>query len=203
MVLDPTHKKPGDLIRSHEWNQIVDELIELRKYIENMTQSITLTSLESPIGTANILTRVPDEFDYGIDVMGLITKQYYLGEKETGDICKFGIHDFAEIIYYWSGAEKAENEVLKIVIEYLDGTIHNSEPFYIHEWKRLLPKGNKNPYTEYLQSPNQRLWYKYGFVNPNPDKKIRYITFVDVSEKSSVRIANMIQYLTRLKPLKI
>ena len=56
-------------------------------------------------------------------------------------------------------------------------------------------------------APARRIWSELVFrkrkTNPNPDKKIRYITFVDVSEKSSVRIANTIQYLTKLKPLII
>lgn len=204
MDFEPTYKKPGDLIKSEEWNEILEELIGLRKYIENMTRSVTLSSLISPLGDSKSLsTDVPDKFNYGTDVMGLITKQYYVGETEKGYICKFGIHDFADIIYYWSGAAMGDNEALKISLEYVDGTIFNSENLFIHEWSNLRPKGGNNPYVEYLQSPNQRLWYKYELVNPSPEKGIRYITFEDVSEESAPRIANILQYVTRVKPLPV
>ncbi len=202
MVFEPAYKKPGDLIKSDEWNKIIDELVFLRKYIESMSRNVTLTSLSSPIGISrNLSTDVPEDFNYGIDVMGLITKQYYMGEKETGEICRFGINDSADIIYYWSGAAKGDSESLKITLEYVDGTTFSSEKLFIHEWSKLRPKGNKNPYVEYLQSPNQRLWYRYGFENPGPEKEIRYITFEDISTDSAVRIANVIQYTTRVKPL--
>ena len=204
MGFEQTYKKPGDLIKSEEWNEILEELVNLRKYIENMTRSITLTSLISPIGDSQSLSKdVPEEFDYGINVMGLITKQYYVGESETGRICKFGIHDFADIIHYWSGAAKGDIEALRITLEYVDGTIFNSESLFTHEWSNLRPKGDNNPYVEYLQSPNQRLWYKYELENPNPKMGIRYITFEDVSEESAVRIANLLQYVTRVKPLPV
>lgn len=204
MGFEPLYKKPGDLIRSEEWNEIISELISLRKYIENMTRSVTLTSLISPFGESkNLSTGVPDEFNYGTDVMGLINKQYFVGEIDTGHICKFGIHDFADIIYYWSGAAHGDYEALKITLEYVDGTMFNSEHLFIHEWSNLRPKGDNNPYVEYLHSPNQRLWYKYELINPSPEKGIRYITFEDVSGESAPRIANILQYVTRLKPLSV
>src|SRR5574341_2080361 len=101
MGFEPTYKKPGDMIKSDEWNKILDELIELRKYIDNMARNVTLTALASPVGNSrNLSTDVSDDFNYGTDVMGLITKQYYVGGKETGEICRFGINDFADMIYY-------------------------------------------------------------------------------------------------------
>jgi len=204
MGFELTHKKPGDLIKSDEWNMILEELIELRKYIESMTRSVTLTSLASPLGTSrNLSTDVPEDFNYGTDVMGLITKQYYVGAKETGKICQFGIHDCADVIHYWSGAAIGDKEALQITLEYTDDTTSTSEKLFIHEWSELRRKGSKNPYVEYLQSPNQRLWYKYTLENPSPEKGIRYITFEDVSEESAVRIANVIHYMTRVKPLTI
>ena len=202
MVFEPEYKKPGDLIKSEEWNKILDELIDLRKYIENMTRSVTLTSLASPIGTSyNLSTDVSEDFNYGMDVVGLITKQYYVGEKETGDICRFGIHDFADIIHYWSGATKSSNEAIRITLEFVDGTTFISEKLFIHDWFKLTPKGSKNPYIEYLQSPNQRLWYRYALDNTSPEKEIRYITFEDISPESAVRIANVLHYVTRVKQL--
>ncbi|MCE8426288.1 MAG: hypothetical protein J5U17_10995 [Candidatus Methanoperedens sp.] len=202
MIFEPTYKKPGDLIRSEEWNKIIDELMDLRKYIESMTRSVTLTSLESPVGAScKLSTDAPEDFNYDMDVIGLITKQYYV-EKELGEICRFGIHDSADIIYYWSGATKGDRDALQITLEYVDGSTFNSEKLFIHEWSKLRPKGDKNPYVEYLQSPNQHLWYRYGLRNPSPEKEIRYITFEDVSVESGVRIANVIQYVTRVIPLK-
>lgn len=204
MGFEPLYKKHGDLIKSDEWNKIIDELVELRKYIENMTRSVTLTSLLSPTGVSYSLSRdVPDDFNYERDVMGLITRQYYVGAKETGEICTFGINDAADIIYYWSGASKGDVEALQITLEYVDGTSFVSDKMFIHEWSKLRPKGNKNPYVEYLQSPNQRLWYKYAIGNPSPEKEIRYMTFEDISAGSAVRIGNVLHYVTRIKPLGI
>lgn len=202
MVFEPNYKKPGDLIKSDDWNKIQDELVELRKFVESMTRSVTLTGLESPVGTSYSLTKeASEDFDYGIDVLGLITKQYYLGRKETGDICRFGIHDYADIIYYWSGAAHGDRDSLKITLEYVDGTTFASDNLFIHEWSKLRPRGSKNPYVEYLQSPNQHLWYKYGIENPSPEKVIRYITFEDVDADSAARIADVLQYVTRVKQL--
>jgi hypothetical protein len=180
----------------------MDEMVYLKKYIESMSRNVTLTSLSSPIGiSCNLSTDAPEDFNYGINVMGLITKQYSGGAK--GEICRFGITDYADIIYYWSGAAKGDRELLQITLEYVDGTTFTSEKLFIHEWSKLRPKGNKNPYNEYLQSPNQHLWYKYGFENPSPEKEIRYMTFEDISYEGVVRIANVIHYSTRVKPLII
>jgi hypothetical protein len=204
MGFEPIYKKPGDVIKSDEWNKLLDELVDLKKYIENMTRNVTLTLLASPVGNSrNLSTDVSDDFNYGTDVMGLITKQYYIGAKETGEICRFGINDFADIIFYWSGAAIGDLDSLQISLEYVDGNVFTSDKLFIHEWSKLRPKGMKNPYYEYLQSPNQRLWYRYGLENPSPEKEIRYITFEDISDKSAVRIANVVQYVTRVKPLVV
>lgn len=203
MVFQPNYKKPGDLIRSEEWNTLQDELVVLKNYIESMTRSITLTALESPSGKAqNLKTNVSEEFDYGTDVLGLITKQYISGEQETAEICKFGVIDRADILYYWAGAIKGDQQALEITLEFFDGTIFTSESLFIHEWSKLRPKGNYNPWVEYLYSPNQRLWYKYALKNPSPEKSIRFITFRDTSPESGIRIANVLQYTTRIAPLE-
>ncbi len=203
MAFKPDYKKPGETIRSEDWNRIQDELVALRKYTSNMTRSTMLTGLESPIGTSQSLsTGENEEFDYGIDVLGLITKQYYLGSGDVGDICRFGITDYADIIYYWSGAANGDKEGLQISLEYFDGSEWTADNLYIHEWSRLRPKGEKNPWTEYLYSPNQHLWYKYALRNPNPEKGIRFISFKDTSPIAGVRIANVMQYVTRLWPLE-
>jgi hypothetical protein len=203
MVFKPDYKKPGDTIRSEDWNKVQDELVGLRKYISNMTRSTTLTGLESPTGTSQSLSAgASDEFDYGINVLGLITKQYYLGREDTGTICKFGITDYADVIYYWSGAANGDKECLQISLEYFDGTEWTSENLFIHEWSKLRPKGAKNPWNEYLYSPNQRLWYKYPLRNPSPEKGIRFITFINTSPVAKVRIANVMQNVARVWQLE-
>lgn len=200
MAFEPVYKKPGDLIRSEEWNQIQDELLALKKYIQNMTRSTTLTGLESSTGTFSRLFRdAPQNFNYGVDVMGLISGQYYLG-GEGKEICTYGINDFADIIYYWSGASKGEADALKITLEYVDGTTFASEKLFINEWYPLKPKSEKNPYVEFIGS-SKGVWYKYGLVNPRAEKEIRYITFEETLPESGVRIANVVHYVTRILPL--
>lgn len=198
MPFEPVYKKPGDPIRSEEWNSILDELISLRKYIENMTRSVTLIGLESQNGKfSRLSTDAPEGFNFGMDVMGLITRQYYGGAKE---ICRFGINDFADIIYYWSGS-KADSESLKISLEYVDGTFLPPQIFFVNDWSRLRQKSDKNPYLEYLLSSDERVWYRYGMKNSHPEKEIRYIIFEDESGTGGTRIGNVIHYVTRVLPL--
>ncbi len=203
MVIELNYKKPGDLIRSEEWNKIMDELVSLRSYIENMTRSTTLAGLSSPTGTSYALsTGVPEELNYGMDVIGLITRQYYKAKEETGVVCRFGLNDYADTLSYWSGAANGDREALDMDVEYVDGTVYQASGLFIHEWSNLRARGTKNPYVEYLQSPNQRLWYRYVLANPNPDKEIRYVTFKDSSKECALRIANVIHYTTRVRPLQ-
>lgn len=202
MVYEPVYKKPGDLIRSEDWNRVQDELVGLRSYIESMTRSITLASLPSAVGTAYGLTGNQDpEFNYNTEVLGLITKQYFVGKKETGDICRFGINDYMDVLSYWSGAADGEKEAMTVTFEYVDGTSFTSDSLFINEWSSLRPRSPKNPYIEFLQSPNQRLWYRYALINPNPEKEIRYVVFRDVNPESAIRVANVIHYTTRVRPL--
>lgn len=204
MAIEMNYKKPGDLIRSDEWNKILDELASLRSYIDNMTRSVTLTALSSPIGVSCELGGgVQDEFNYGTEVMGLITRQYFVGRTETGDICRFGLNDYADTISYWSGAAFGDKEALSIIIEYVDGTVYEAKGLFVHEWSSLRPKGQKTPYVEYLQSPNQRLFYRYVLVNPNPDSEIRYVTFRDTNNDCAVRVANVLHYVTRVRQLNV
>jgi len=196
-------KKPGDPIRSEDWNSIVNELVALREYIDQMARGNTLNSLESPTGTSYSLSKVvPEEFDYGTEIMGLITRQYFLGVENTGEVCRFGIHDYAGIIYYWSAASRGDKVALRITLEYTDNSLETSKDLFIHEWSKLRPRGDTNPYYEYLLSPNQRLMYRYALENPNPDKPIRYIIFEDLSRECGLRIGNMLHYVTRVRPLK-
>jgi hypothetical protein len=201
MGFEPVYKKPADIIRSEEWNKILDELVDLRKTIGTMTHGVTLTSLESPFGlSARLKSELSDDFNYGMEVMGLLTRQYFRADKGSG-ICRFGVDSYAEILYYWAGAFPSGAEALRITLEYIDGTTFVSENLFVHELTQLKPKGKKNPYTEYLTSPNQHLWYKYGLINPEPEKIIRHITFEDMTAKSAIRIGNVIQYIARIRPV--
>ncbi|HEY3274855.1 MAG TPA: hypothetical protein VGJ92_13875 [Methanocella sp.] len=202
MAFEATYKKPGDLIRSEEWNKIVDELVSLRSYIDNMTRSVTLTQLESPMGKSfSLSTGADEEYNYGTDILGLITKQYYVGRGATGNICRFGLSDYADTISYWSAASGGDKEALDISLEFVDGVTYNAKGLFVHEWSNLRPRGTKNPYVEYLQSPNQRLWYRYVLANPHPGKEVRHVTFSDSSADCTPRIANVLHYTTRVRPL--
>lgn len=212
---EPIRKKPGELIRSEDWNKIQDdiktdlerledEIRRLREYIDSMAKSVTLINLDSPIGLSYRLDEVvPGEVgNYAISVMGYITRQWILGKGRTGEICRFGVLDFFDLLYYWSGAENGGRETLEITLEYVDGTMHTASKLFINEWTELRPRGATNPYVEYLVTPNERVWYKYALRNPNPDKEVRHVSFKDVNEESGPRIANVIQHVARIRPVQ-
>jgi hypothetical protein len=210
----PIKKKPGELIRSEDWNQIQDEvktdlvnlneeLRNLREYIDNMAKSVTLINLESPVGVSYALNEdVPGEVgNYATTVLGYITKQWVIGLENTGDICRFGILDLFDVLYYWAGARNGETETLEITLEYVDGTMHTESDLFINECNELRPKGDQNPYVEYLLSPNEKVWYKYPLKNPNPNVEVRYVSFKDTNDESAPRIANVIQHVARIRPV--
>lgn len=202
---NPILKKPGDVIRSEDWNTIQEQLKEdlekIEEYLSKMTETVTLTNLESPYGKSYTLSEVVpnEEVSYDSSVMGLITKQWVLGKGETGEICRFGVMDSFVVLYYWSGARNGDKKTLDIVLEYVDGSTVGIENLFIHEKKQLRPTGKDNPYDEYLLSPNESVWYKYKIVNPNPEKDVRYISFFNKNSECSPRIGNVIQYKTRIK----
>lgn len=211
---EPVKKSPGELIRSEDWNKIQEdvktdletlerELLVLREYIDRMAKSVTLTNLDSPVGVSYRLNEdVPGEIgNYATNVLGYITRQWVLGTEEMGDICKFGVIDYFDMLSYWAGANKSNKGALEITLEYVDGTIHSEGDLFIHDWTQLQVKGNRNPYIEYLLSPNERVWYKYAIRNPHPDKEVRYISFKDIDEKNAPRIANVIQHVARIRPV--
>lgn len=211
---EPIRKKPGELIRSEDWNKIQEEvkadleklgeeLRSLREYIDTMAKSVTLINLDSPVGASYRLNEeVPGEVgNYAISVLGYITKQWVIGLENTGDICRFGILDFFDVLYYWSGARNGGKETLEITLEYVDGTMHTESDLFINESNELRPRGEQNPYVEYLLSPNERVWYKYALRNPRPNIEVRYVSFKDTNEESAPRIANVIQHVARIRPV--
>ncbi len=212
---EPIRKKSGELIRSEDWNKIQEdvradlealeeEIRRLKKYVDNMTEGVTLTSLESPVGVSYRLDEdAPGETgNYATSVMGYITRQWILGKGKTGEICRFGVLDHFDLLYYWSGAENGDKKALEIALEYVDGTTHVASDIFIHEWIELRPKGSDNPYVEYLLSPNERVWYKYEFRNPNSDKEVRYVSFRNIDAECAPRIANVIQHVARIRPMQ-
>jgi hypothetical protein len=211
---EPIKKSPGELIRSEDWNKIQEdvqtdlttleeEIKRLKEYIDNMTGSVTLTNMESPVGTSFRLNEeIPGEVgNYSISVLGYINRQYVLGREQTGDICKFGVLDYFDRLYYWAGANKSDKGCLDITLEYVDGTMYPASALFIHDWTQLQVKGDLNPYEEYLLSPNERVWYKYTITNPNPDKEVRYVSFKDADPDNAPRIANVIQHVARIRPV--
>lgn len=211
----PIIRNPGDLIASEDWNKMQEDIKhdieelnkkieELKDYVKNMLYSVTLTELKSPIGSSyNLDENIPGETEnYGGSVVGNITKQWSIGKKK-GVVCRFGIIDFVDVLYYWAGANNGDKKTLKITMEYVDGNIHSTDELFIHECSELRPKGTENPYVEYLLSPNENVWYKYMLKNPNPEKEVRYIFFENTNQNCSLRIGNVIQYLTRIKNLSL
>ena len=211
---EPITKNPGEVIKSEDWNKIQEEVktdleaLEneiriLRDYIDRMAKSVTLTNLDSPVGRSHKLNEViqGEVGDYATNVIGYITNQWTLGRDQTGEICRFGVLDYFDILYYWAGASLSEKGCLEITLEYVDGTIHSVSDLFIHDWTQLRVQGDINPFIEYLLSPNERVWYKYQIKNPNPDKEVRYISFKDIDEENSPRIGNVIQHVARIRPV--
>jgi hypothetical protein len=216
VTFEPIGKKPGELIRSEDWNKIQEDIradlekLEeenrtLRDYINNMAKSVTLTGLDSPTGTSYRLDEdVPGDIgNYATRVVGYITRQWSLGKEKPAEICRFGVLDFCDLLYYWAGAGNGDRPTLEITLEYVDGSLHTTGSLFLHEWAELRARGTENPYLEYLLSPNERVWYKYALRNPNPDKEVRYISFRNTDPTCVPRIANVIQHIARIRPVKI
>jgi hypothetical protein len=211
----PITRKPGEIIKSDEWNKIQEDirtdlekiekrLQELKEYVDNMVESVTLVNVDSPVGKSYLLNEtVPGEtMNYGTRVMGLISRQWLSEPPEAGgSICRFGLTDLVDSFSFWAGAEKGNAKLLDVNVEYVDGSATSIGGLYIHDCAKLSTKGKDNPYVEYLLSPNERIWYKYEIKNPNPDKEIRHISFIKTKPDSSPRIANVLHYRSRIKPL--
>jgi hypothetical protein len=210
----PIIRNPGDTIRSEDWNNLqkgllaeiskLDEKIRwLKEYIENMSERIVLTNLESTLGKSYKLTEiVPGEKkSYGVSIMGLITRQWVTSILGPGDICYFGIAEYCDLIYYWSGAENGNRPSLEIIIEYVDGNVVKAGTnIFVNDKAKLSPSNKDNPYFQFLFSENG-IWYKYGIRNPHPEKEIRYIKFRNGNAQCNPRIGNVIQLKTKVRPI--
>src|SRR6267143_4701009 len=124
----PITRKPGEIIKSDEWNKIQEDirsdleriekkLVDLREHVDNMVESITLVNIDSPVGRSFPLNEtVPGETsNYGTRVMGLITKQWLVSPEETtGEICRYGVTDFVDVFSSWAGAEKGNAKMVDV-----------------------------------------------------------------------------------------
>ncbi len=212
---NPILRKPGEVIKSEEWNKMQEDirddieeltrkLDDLKSYIENMQESTTMLDVNSLIGKSYKLdVTIPGESaSYDATVVGLITEQWLLPKGDVGDICRFSIVAHLNYLEYWSGAENGDRKALQIVFNYMDGTSALIPDLFIHDRRKLRPKGAQNPYLEYLLSPNELVWYRYRVVNPNPDKEVLTICFRRTIADCTPRIGNVIHYSSNITPGK-
>ncbi len=212
---EPIVKKPGDVIRSEDWNKMQETLKSdlqelernlkaLRDYVDSLQETTTLLNIASPVGTSYELNQVmPGESaSYEAPTVGLLTKQWLLEKGKTGEICRFGIVSYVDSIDYWAGAENGDKKALQVVLDYADGTQHAVGELFVHDRSKLRPKGASNPYVEYLLAPNEYVWYRYRIVNPNPQKEVLTITFRNTDPECTPRIGNVIHMKSRITPSK-
>ncbi len=208
VAFKPIKKNPGDVIKSEDWNKIQEEiradLERITDYIGKLSETAVITNMESPIGRSYLLTDVVpgEKSSYDSSVLGLLTRQWLLSGGEVGEICRFGSMTSFDVLNYWSGAESGDKKALKITLEYSDGTSKDFDQLFVHDRSRLRPTGTDNPYVEYLLSPNERVWYKYQLINPDPSKEVRYISFKNVYKGCTPRIGNVLQYRFKIKSLE-
>jgi len=198
----PLLKKPGDTIRSQDWNDLQEEVRMLRMYVNNLGERLTITGLDSTAGKGyNLNEVVPGENkSYGVKTMGLITKQWVLAVKGVGDIYYFGITDYFEVLYYWSGAENGDKNMLDISLEYIDGTTAKmGSDLYINDRTKLSPPKD-NKYLEFLYSESG-IFYKYQAINPNPEKEVRLVKFKNLNQECNPRLGNVLNLRARLRPI--
>ena len=212
----PILRKPGEIIKSEEWNKMQEDiqadirelehkLAELKDYVDNMEESTTMLNINSLVGKSyNLDEIIPGETSsYDAPIVGLIMKQWLLPEGDLGDICKFGVVARVEVLDYWSGAENGDKKALELVFNYIDGTSAIISELFVHERRKLRPKGAINPYLEYLLSPNEHVWYRYQVINPNPEKEVLNICFRKTIKGCTPRIGNVVHYRSKITPSKI
>ncbi|MDG6966912.1 MAG: hypothetical protein JRN23_06100 [Nitrososphaerota archaeon] len=212
----PRIAQPGGTITSDDWNYIqqgiLEDLVrletenaELRRYVDNMSETNTMTRLDSPEGRSYGLDeKVPGEAaTYGTSLLGFITRQWLPSVRDASvDICRFTVANIFDQLDYWAGADNGGQKALDITIRYVDGTSETVKGLLIHERKKLSPRGEENPYVEFLLSPNQWVWYRYRLANPHPDKEVLTVTFRNSNPKAMTRIADAVQLRTRVKQLQ-
>src|SRR5947199_1789848 len=122
----PITRKPGEIIRSEDWNKIQEDIradlvrveksiLELKGLMETMVESSTLVNVDSPVGRSYALSEiVPGETTgYGTKVMGLISRQWLFDpQAATQEICRYGVTDFVDVFAFWAGAEKGNAKIV-------------------------------------------------------------------------------------------
>lgn len=213
---NPILRKPGELIKSEEWNRMQEDIradfVELehrlevlKEYVDNMEESATLLNMDSLIGKSyNLDEVVPGEkASYDAPMVGLLSKQWLVQKGEKGDICRFGVVAQMELLDYWAGAEKGDKKTLEIIFNYIDGTNAVVTELYIHDRSKLRPRGALNQYREYLLSPNEYVWYRYRVINPNPEKEVLSVSFRNLLAECTPRIGNVIHYRSKIIPRNV
>jgi hypothetical protein len=211
----PILRKPGEVIKSEDWNKmqedIRDDIEELKRkldalkdYIDNMEQGTTMLDMNSLVGKSYNLDEVikGETTSYDASVVGLITKQWLIPKGEVGDICRYSVVAHLNSLEYWSGAENGDKKALQVVFNYMDGTSALISDLFVHDKNDLRPKGTENPYLEYLLSPNELVWYRYRVINPNPEKEVLSVSFKKTIADCTPRIGNVIHYSSKIKPSK-
>jgi hypothetical protein len=212
----PILRKPGEVIRSEDWNKMQEDIQseiqelensfqKLKEYVNTMEESATMLNVDSLIGKAyNLDEVIPGETSsYEAPILGLLTKQWLLEKGKTGDICRLGLVSRLTLLEYWSGAENGNKKALEVTFNYIDGTNSVASDLYIHDRLKLRPRGTDNPYLEYLLSPNEQVWYRYPLINPNPEKEVLSVNFKNILAECTPRIGNVIHYRSKITPSKI
>jgi hypothetical protein len=210
---NPIARKPGEIIRSEDWNKMQEDIQSdiqelehkldvLKDYVDNMEESTTMLNVDSQIGKAYKLDEtIPKEnSSYETPLVGLITKQWLREKGDIGEICRFSIVARLEFIDYWSGAENGDQKALEVTFNYIDGTSAVISELFVHDRRKLRPKGTQNPYLEYLLSPNEYVWYRYQIANPNPEREVLSVTFKNTIAGCTPRIGNVIHYRSKIIP---
>lgn len=210
----PIVRKSGELIRAEDWNRMQEEIradieeldakiSELRRYVDSLNESTTILNPASPVGVSYSLSEnVPGEKDnYVTTVVGPITRQWAMERGKVGELCRFGLAEYFEVLDYWAGAEDGDKKVMEILFEYLDGTSAVVSGLFIHECSKLRPKGADNPFLEYLLSPNERVWYRYRVKNPHPEKEVFNVSFRKTEPACILKIGNVINFKSKMTTL--
>lgn len=211
----PISRKPGEIIRSEDWNKMQEDIkvdlqeLEqrfqtLKEYVDNLEESSTMLNVDSIIGKSYNLDKVieGETSSYDVPILGLLTKQWLIEKEKAGDICSFNLVSRLTTLDYWSGAENGNKKTLEIIFSYIDGANAVLTGLFIHDRQKLQPKGTDNPYLEYLLSPNEVVWYRYQLVNPNPEKEVLSVTFKNIIDGCTPRIGNVVHYRSKLKLLQ-
>ena len=212
---NPIIRNPGEIIRSEDWNKMQEDIqadiqelehmiAVLKDYVDNMEESATMLNVDSQIGKAYNLDEVlpRENSSYETPLVGLITKQWLREKGDYGEICRYSLVARLELLDYWSGAENGDQKALEVTFSYIDGTSAVISELFVHDRRKLRPKGAQNPYLEYLLSPNEYVWYRYQLTNPNPKKEVLNVTFKNTIANCTPRIGNVIHYRSKIVPRK-